>query len=63
MMDTPKPGQRWVSRDPRDKGRMVEVLAVDQHFVRVCNWITKRPSEIRAGQFPRYYRLAEGADD
>ena len=63
----PKVGQVWETRDPRDVGRTVEVIAADMHYVTIRTktaasgrWVKAsegRRSEVRAQQFVKRFRL------
>jgi hypothetical protein len=58
-------GQRWVSKDRRDSGRVVVVEQVQQDttngYVAVRTEATGRPSMLRQAVLRRYYRLIEEA--
>jgi hypothetical protein len=55
-LETPALGQHWVSRDPRDNGRTVEVLfSDDANFVKLKNIVDGRCSRISAARFLKNY--------
>ena len=59
-MVRPEPGQVWVSRDPRDEGLRVTVLAVDETHATIQRF---RKTRVRLDRFRRDYFLPvpEGA--
>lgn len=56
---SPKPGQVWSSRDPRDKGLTATVIDVANGFVRIQR---HRKTTVSIRRFHREYELVSDAD-
>lgn len=52
-----KVAQLWKSLDPRDRGRTVQVHAIERIRVRVINWKTRRASRVYLQDFVRRFEL------
>jgi hypothetical protein len=56
--EAPEIGSRWISRDPRDDGLVVTVLAVANGFVRIQRY---RKTNVSLRRFRRDYEPVESS--